>query len=183
VVFQRLGLDFLAVVWIERGAICESENLSGVGIFDNNGTRDGFGFFHAALEFAFGDGLDILVDGEDEVVAGLGLAFVTLQSVVYAGPGGYVTPKKADLEPKGATIYSYEAQSYTLTVTFSDNSIYDVTTDPATVFSLTTSAFGTLNANTYTASGAAETVGIKGLYTFNQVTVFDTTNLFVQKGD
>jgi putative inorganic carbon (HCO3(-)) transporter len=117
------------------------------------------------------------------VVAGLGLAFVTLQSVVYAGPGGYVTPKKADLEPKGATIYSYEAQSYTLTVTFSDNSIYDVTTDPATVFSLTTSAFGTLNANTYTASGAAETVGIKGLYTFNQVTVFDTTNLFVQKGD
>ena len=72
-VFQGLRLDFLAVIWIECGAIREGENLSGVGIFDNNGTRDGFGFFHAALEFAFGDGLDILVDGEDEVVAGLGL--------------------------------------------------------------------------------------------------------------
>ena len=26
--------------------------------------------FHAALEFAFGDGLNILIDGEDEIVAG-----------------------------------------------------------------------------------------------------------------
>ena len=75
VVFQAFGPDFFAIVRIESGAIGERQDFAGVGIFHDHRAGDGFRLFHAALEFALGDVLDVLVDGEDEIFAWLRLLF------------------------------------------------------------------------------------------------------------
>lgn len=119
------------------------------------------------------------------LVAGIALAIVMVPSVIYASPPGYLIPKSADLEPKGAVIFSFQTQAFTLTVTFTDNSVYDVTLEPTTVFSITTAHQGSLggpNNSVYQASIGSETITVKGAYTQNAVTVSDTAQLSVQRG-
>src|SRR6202521_4271292 len=48
-----------------------------MGIFHDHRARDGVRFFHPALEFPFGDVLDVLINGEDDAVAGFGLLLHT----------------------------------------------------------------------------------------------------------
>ncbi len=116
---------------------------------------------------------------------GLALFAVIVPSVIYASPPGYLVPRFADIEPKGALIFSFQNQAFTLTVTFTDGSQYDVTTEPTTVFSTVGAHQGFLNGvnnSVYNASIGPETVTIKGAYTQNSVTVSDTTQLFVVRG-
>ncbi len=107
------------------------------------------------------------------------VVLLAMQSAVYAGGGGYITPKSADIEPKKATIFTFDSQSYTLTVTFSDNSIVDETNNADTTFSMTTPFLGSLTGNTYNASGSPETVGILGSFTAATITVSNGTTLTV----
>jgi O-antigen ligase len=116
---------------------------------------------------------------------GIGLLAVIAPSVIYASPPGYAVPKSADIEPKNALIFSFQQQAYTLTVTFTDNSQYDVTTEPTTIFSIIGAHQGFLNGvnnSVYNAGIGPETVTIKGQYTQNSVTVSDSTQLFVVRG-
>ena len=121
------------------------------------------------------------------LAAGLGIGLIALiaPSVIYASPPAYLVPKSADIEPKNALIFSFQQQAYTLTVTFTDNSQYDVTTEPTTIFSIVGAHQGFLNGtnnSVYNAGIGPETVTIKGQYTQNSVTVSDSTALFVVRG-
>ncbi len=74
-VFEGLVVNFLPEIGIECGPVGERQNLAGAGIFHNRRAGNGVRLFHPALEFPFGNVLDVLVDGEDEAVAGFGFLF------------------------------------------------------------------------------------------------------------
>ena len=62
-------------VGIESRPVGERQDFSGVRVLDDHGTGDRLGVFDRLFEFALGDVLDFLVDGENEIFAGLGLLF------------------------------------------------------------------------------------------------------------
>ena len=114
------------------------------------------------------------------VVMGVTLACVMIPSVIYALPSQYLIPKSADIEPKNAEIFSFQQQAFTLTVTFTDNSVYDVTASPQTTFLIVGNAGGgSLTGNTYQASSGPATVTIEGEFTQQGITVSNSTFLFV----
>ena len=76
-VFQGLVLNFLSNIRIECGPVGERQNLAGVRIFHDRRAGDGVGLFHPALQFPFGNVLNVLIDGEDNAVAGFRLLFDT----------------------------------------------------------------------------------------------------------
>jgi hypothetical protein len=123
------------------------------------------------------------------VLAGITLAIVMLPSLVYAGGNTYGTPEHADIEPKNQTIFSFQSETYSLTVTFSSGAVVDVTQDvPQTVFSVSVPHQGSLgtpatNNDTYTASLGPEVVTITGTYTqTGSPPVSDSTPLNVERG-
>ena len=91
VVLQGLGSNFLTVIWIECGAIGERQDFAGMWILDDHRTGNGFGLLHAALEFAFGDGLDVFVDGQDEILAGIWLLLDTSKPALAGVDGDHQT--------------------------------------------------------------------------------------------
>src|SRR5260370_4303899 len=76
-VFQGLVANFLPNIGIECGPVGERQNLSGVRVFHDHRAGYGVRLLHPAVEFAFGDVLDVLIDSKGDAVAGLGLLFNT----------------------------------------------------------------------------------------------------------
>src|SRR5208337_4694514 len=76
-VFESFVFNFLPNIRIECGPVGERKNLAGAGIFHDRRAGNGVRLFHPALQFPFGDVLDVLIDGEDDAIAGFGLLFHT----------------------------------------------------------------------------------------------------------
>ena len=81
-VLQPLGPDFLGQIWIESGPIGERQNFAGARIFDNDGSGDGLRLLHRNFELPLGNVLDLLVDGENDVFARLGLLLNTAEPLL-----------------------------------------------------------------------------------------------------
>src|SRR5208282_787978 len=76
-IFQSVVLNFLPNIRIECGPVGERQNLAGVRILHDRRAGNGVRLFHPALQFPFGNVLDVLIDGEDDAIAGFGLLFHT----------------------------------------------------------------------------------------------------------
>ena len=61
------------LVGIEGGADGERQNLARVHVLHHDRAVDGLRLLHGVIERALGHELDVLVDGEDKVAAGLGV--------------------------------------------------------------------------------------------------------------
>ena len=74
-VLEPLGGDGARIVRIKGGAVGQSQNFSGMGVFDDHRAGFGVGLLHRGFQFALSDVLDLLVDGENNVFSRLGLLF------------------------------------------------------------------------------------------------------------
>ncbi len=80
VVAQQVGLGVAKLVGIEGGTDGEGENLAGVHILHDDGAVERLRFLHGVIERALGHELDVFVDGEHQVAAGLGVALAGAQN-------------------------------------------------------------------------------------------------------
>ncbi len=74
VVAQQCGRGVAKLVGIERGPDGEGENLAGVHVLHDDGAVERLRLLHGVIERALGHELNVLVDGENEIAAGLGVA-------------------------------------------------------------------------------------------------------------
>ena len=73
VIFQFLRRDLAGQVGIERRPVGQRQDFSGLRILHNDGARLGMGLLHRRFQFAFRDVLDFLVDGQNDILARIGL--------------------------------------------------------------------------------------------------------------
>ena len=76
------------LVGIERGPDGERENLAGVHVLHHHRAVERLRLLHRVVERALGHELDVLVDGEHEVLARLGLVFARAQHLAARIHGG-----------------------------------------------------------------------------------------------
>ena len=72
-VFHRSQLHFPVRVRIEGGTVCQRKDFSAMRVLHNHGTRNCLGVVHGLVKFLFRNVLDVLVNGEDKILAHLGL--------------------------------------------------------------------------------------------------------------
>ena len=75
VVFEQRRRGVAKVVGVEGGANGERENLAGVHVLHDDGAVVGVLFLHHVIECSLGHELNVFVDGELEILSGVGLVF------------------------------------------------------------------------------------------------------------
>ena len=88
VILQQRGRGVAKLVGIERGPNGERENLAGVHVLHDDGAVVGLGLLHVVVESALGHELDVFVDGELQILAGLGLVLDRAEHVAARIHGG-----------------------------------------------------------------------------------------------
>jgi hypothetical protein len=66
---SALGVDLLAQIRIECRPVGQRQNFSGVGIFHDHRAGNRLRVVNRLIQFFFGDVLNVLVDGQDQVLA------------------------------------------------------------------------------------------------------------------
>ncbi len=74
-VLQRFRGDAIEDVGIECRPIDQRQNFTGARILDDHGSSNGLRVLHALIQFFFGDVLDRLVDGQNQVLSWIRRAF------------------------------------------------------------------------------------------------------------
>src|SRR5215469_14585539 len=74
-ILEPLGGDFPGDVGIECGAVGQRQDFAGVRIFHDYRARLGAALLHRGFQFALGDVLDLLIDSQNDVLAGIRLFF------------------------------------------------------------------------------------------------------------
>ena len=88
VVAEQCRRGVAKVVGVEGGADGQGENLAGVHVLHDHGAVEGLGLLHGVIESLLGKELDVLVDGEDEIAAGLGVALAGAEHLAPGIDGG-----------------------------------------------------------------------------------------------
>ena len=95
VVPQQCRRGVAKVVGVERGPDGERQNLAGVHVLHDDGAVVRLRFLHGVIEGSLGHELNILVDGEHQVLARLGLALGGTEHVAARVHGGVHAPGDA----------------------------------------------------------------------------------------
>jgi putative inorganic carbon (HCO3(-)) transporter len=121
------------------------------------------------------------------VLASIGLAALIPMTAIAACPPNYLIPKSANITPKDLTITQapgqQKTQDFTLTVTFTDNEVFDVTLCPGTNFDQAGGdgiLIGVNNHTYQTAPNEFDDLTITGTFTQQSTTVSDSTPLHVR---
>ena len=85
---SSVGRGVAKVVGIEGGANGEGQNLAGVHVLHHDGAVERLGLLHGVVERVLGQELDVFVDGEDEIAAGLGLVLARAENLAARIHGG-----------------------------------------------------------------------------------------------